>query len=81
MPRIRGLTRVGRGSMKTGAGAGVRTLALRGTAMRSKRFDSAPSTRSVQGGRIESRRCSTGSYQVVEDLFDLHGILDHCDHP
>ena len=36
-------------------GRGRALLALRGTAMRSKRFDSAPSTRSVQGGRIESR--------------------------
>ena len=74
--------------MKTAAGAGVRTLALRGfvlapalTGMRSKRFDSAPSTRSVQGGRIESRWRPTGFHQVVEDLLDLHGILDHCDHP
>ena len=40
-------------------GRGRALLALRGTAMRSKRFDSAPSTRSVQGGRIESRRRTT----------------------
>ena len=46
-----------------------------------RQFDSAPSTCSVQGGRIESRWRPTGSNQMVQDLYDLHGILDHCDHP
>ena len=43
-----------------------------------RQFDSAPSTCSVEGGRIEWRRCPTGSNQMVQDLYDLHGILDHC---
>ena len=68
--------------MKTAADAGVRTLPrVEPPAQSGRQFDSAPSTCSVQGGRIESRRCPTGSYQMVQDLFDLHGILDHCDHP
>ena len=78
----RRLKPAGEGSMKTAAGVDERTLPYVEPPSRSKRrFDSAPRTCSVQGGRIESRRRPTGSYQVVQNLFDLHGILDHCDHP
>ena len=65
--------------MKTAAGAGVHTLPRVEPPVRSERlFDSALSTCSVQGGRSESRWRPTGSHQMVQDLFDLHGILDHC---
>lgn len=55
-------------------GRGRALLALRGTAIRSKRFDSAPSTRSVQGCRIESRSRSTGFHQMVQDLLICTGF-------
>ena len=68
--------------MKSAACARGRTLTCVQPPLRSEQqFDSAPSTCSVQGDRIESRWRRTGSYQMVQDLSDLHGILDHCDHP
>ena len=68
--------------MKTAADAGVRTLPWVEPPPQSERqFYSAPSNLFSRGWSDRVPAVPDGSHQVVQDLFDLHGILDHCDHP
>ena len=73
--------------MKTAAAADVRTLPWVEPPPQSERqFDSAPSNLFSRGwsDRVPeaddklSLVVATGSHQMVQDLYDLHGILDHC---
>ena len=71
--------------MTTAAGAGVRTLALRGTAMRSKRFDSAPKYLFSSGGServpVAPDRLSpdgSGSYAWLGPMMTLKGRAWTC---